>query len=68
MSSVKRLNGFFALVGRWEDFAFAEEFEHGVLADSTSLSGFNDGFELSAGDTFGAEIGIDVDKDLIIGD
>ena len=62
--------GLFLLVATafGEDFAAAEEVEHGVLADRTGLPGGDEGGDLGGGQAGGAEVGVEFKGDVVGGD
>jgi len=63
----KELDFFLVSSTFWQNLTLAEEFEHGVLTDSAFLPGIDDGVEFVAGETFGAEIGVEANESLVIG-
>ena len=46
-----------------QDFTFTKEIEHGGLTDGSSLPGRDNGSEFQTGQTFGGEVGIDLEQD-----
>ena len=48
-----------------EDFAAAEDVEHGVAAEGAVLPGQDHGDDVGGGETTGAEVGIQLDQHLV---